>query len=59
MARLHQEEQLDGRRRGPSGPGTVRNHLSAAMSKLGAPTLGFAHAGAPIAAAHAWQQGWI
>lgn len=33
-------------------PGTVRNYLSAAMSKLGAPTR---HA----AAHHAWQQGWI
>ncbi|UUU30346.1 response regulator transcription factor [Streptomyces sp. CA-210063] len=32
--------------------GTVRNYLSAAMSKLGAPTR---HA----AAHHAWQQGWI
>ncbi|NEB03726.1 response regulator transcription factor [Streptomyces sp. SID13726] len=33
-------------------PGTVRNYLSAAMSKLGTPTR---HA----AAHHAWQQGWI
>jgi len=33
-------------------PGTVRNYLSAAMSKLGA---GTRHA----AAHHAWQQGWI
>lgn len=33
-------------------PGTVRNYLSAAMSKLGSPTR---HA----AAHHAWQQGWI
>ncbi|NGO07349.1 response regulator transcription factor [Streptomyces sp. HC44] len=33
-------------------PGTVRNYLSAAMSKLGAPTR---HA----AAHQAWQQGWI
>jgi two-component system response regulator DesR len=33
-------------------PGTVRNYLSAAMSKLGASTR---HA----AAHHAWQQGWI
>ncbi|CAM5244162.1 response regulator transcription factor [Streptomyces chartreusis] len=33
-------------------PGTVRNHLSAAMSKLGAPTR---HA----AAHRAWEQGWI
>jgi len=33
-------------------PGTVRNYLSAAMSKLGATTR---HA----AAHHAWQQGWI
>ncbi|MEU5883995.1 response regulator transcription factor [Spirillospora sp. NPDC047279] len=33
-------------------PGTVRNYLSAAMTKLGAPTR---HA----AAHHAWQQGWI
>lgn len=32
--------------------GTVRNYLSAAMAKLGAPTR---HA----AAHHAWQQGWI
>jgi two-component system response regulator DesR len=32
--------------------GTVRNYLSAAMSKLGATTR---HA----AAHHAWQQGWI
>ncbi|WP_328774426.1 response regulator transcription factor [Streptomyces sp. NBC_00286] len=44
-------------------PGTVRN-LSAAMSKLGAPTLPHARlrsrGGTPIAAAHhAWQQGWI
>lgn len=33
-------------------PGTVRNYLSAAMSKLGASTR---HA----AAHHAWEQGWI
>ncbi|MCZ4607605.1 response regulator transcription factor [Streptomyces sp. Lzd4kr] len=33
-------------------PGTVRNYLSAAMSKLGAPTR---HA----AAHRAWEQGWI
>jgi two-component system response regulator DesR len=33
-------------------PGTVRNYLSAAMTKLAAPTR---HA----AAHHAWQQGWI
>ncbi|GAA4934860.1 response regulator transcription factor [Actinoplanes utahensis] len=33
-------------------PGTVRNYLSAAMTKLGADTR---HA----AAHHAWQQGWI
>ncbi|MFJ1873494.1 response regulator transcription factor [Streptomyces chartreusis] len=33
-------------------PGTVRNHLSAAMSKLGASTR---HA----AAHRAWEQGWI
>ncbi|SHN47079.1 DNA-binding response regulator [Cryptosporangium aurantiacum] len=33
-------------------PGTVRNYLSAAMTKLRAPTR---HA----AAHHAWQQGWI
>ncbi|MGH3392345.1 MAG: response regulator transcription factor [Actinomadura sp.] len=33
-------------------PGTVRNYLSAAMSKLGVPSR---HA----AAHHAWQQGWI
>ncbi|MEU9187437.1 response regulator transcription factor [Streptomyces sp. NPDC048484] len=33
-------------------PGTVRNYLSAAMSKLGAPTR---HA----AAHQAWQEGWI
>ncbi|MFD5856184.1 response regulator transcription factor [Streptomyces chartreusis] len=37
---------------GHLAPGTVRNHLSAAMSKLGASTR---HA----AAHRAWEQGWI
>ncbi|WP_260474720.1 LuxR C-terminal-related transcriptional regulator [Streptomyces sp. WAC 05379] len=36
----------------PLAPGTVRNRLSTAMSKLGAPTR---HA----AAHRAWKQGWI
>ncbi|UUU25452.1 hypothetical protein [Streptomyces sp. DSM 40750] len=45
-------------------PGTVRNYLSAAMSKLGAPALPHARlrarGGTPIAAAHhAWRQGWV